>query len=47
VDCILFSEDGYFIEGDVARAPPEGWRIVVHNGEDDESDVDGEGTNES
>jgi hypothetical protein len=47
VDCILSGKDGYFIKEDVARAPPEGWCIVVHDGEDDESDVDGEGTNES
>jgi hypothetical protein len=40
VECILFGKEDYFIGGDVAKVPPEGWRIVVLDGDKDDKDFD-------
>ncbi len=46
VECILFGEEDYFIGGDVAKAPQEGWRIVVLDRDKDNKDFDGNYSND-
>ena len=46
VECILFGKEDYFIGGDVAKAPHEGWRIVVFDGDEDDEDFDGTYSND-
>ncbi len=41
LECILFGKEDYFIRGDVAKVPPEGWRIMVLDRDKDDEDFDG------